>query len=279
MKQLVQQELYKIFRRPRTYIGFGIIAAVTLIIEAALFADGKTFIDFALSSLTEQFDIQGNIINGYLVTYIILQSLIVNIPLLVALVAGDSLAGEASMGTLRLLLTKPVSRSKLVWAKFLASVVYTLLLLIWLAIISLGLSLLVFGTGDLVNMKSDAMVLILKDDVPWRYAAAFGFAAIAMTSVAALSILLSVFAENSIGPIVSTMGVILFFTIITNLGLPSFEVIKPYLMTTHMIAWKGFFSDPVPYGAIAKSAAVLVCYIIGFVSITIIVFNKKDIKS
>lgn len=279
MKPLLQQELYKIFRRPRTYISFGIIAAVTLIIEAALYADGKTFVDFAMATVTEQFDIQGNIINGYLVTYIILQSLIVNIPLLVALVAGDALAGEANIGTLRLLLTKPISRSKLVYAKFLASVVYTLLLLLWLAIISLGLSLLVFGSGDLLNMKSDAMVMILKDDVPWRYVAAFGFAAIAMTSVAALSVLLSVFAENSIGPIVSTMGVILFFTIITNLGLPSFEVIKPYLMTTHMIAWKGFFSDPVPYDAIAWSAAVLVIYILVFLFATIVIFNRKDIKS
>lgn len=279
MKQLIQQELFKIFRRPRTYISFGIIAAVTLIIEAALYADGKTFVDFAMASITEQFDIQGNIINGYLVTYIILQSLIVNIPLLVALVAGDTIAGEANIGTLRLLLSRPVTRTQLVMSKFIASIVYTLMLLIWLALISLGLSLLIFGSGDLINMKSDAMVMLLKDDVPWRYAAAFGFAALAMTSVAALSVLLSVFAENSIGPIVSTMGIILFFTIITNLGMPSFEGIKPYLMTTHMIAWKGFFSDPVPYQAILHSALVLVIYIVVFILVTIFIFNRKDIKS
>lgn len=279
MTQLIRQELYKVFHRPRTYISFGIIAAVTLIIEAALYTDGETFVNFALAGITEQFDVQGNIVNGYLVTYIILQSLVVNIPLLVALVAGDTLAGEANTGTLRLLLTKPISRSQLVWSKFLASVVYTLLLLIWLAVISLGLSLLIFGTGDLINMKSGEMVMLLNDDIPWRYAAAFGFAALAMTSVAALSVLLSVFAENSIGPIVSTMGVILFFTIITNLGLPTFEVIKPWLMTTHMIAWKGFFSDPVPYHAILHSAFVLLAYIILFITTTIIVFNRKDIKS
>jgi len=279
MTRLIRLELYKIFRRPRTYISFAIIAAVTLIIEAALYADGKTFVDFALSGITEQFDVNGNIINGYLVTYIILQSLIVNIPLLVALVAGDTLAGEANSGTLRLLLTKPISRSQLVWAKFLASVVYTLMLLIWLAIISLGLSLLIFGAGDLINMKSDQIVMLLKDDVAWRYVAAFGFAALAMTSVAALSVLLSVFAENSIGPIVSTMGIILFFTIITNLGLPSFEVIKPWLMTTHMIAWKGFFDSPVPYDAIFHSTLVLVAYIALFMASTIFIFNRKDIQS
>ena len=279
MMQLIRQELYKIVRRPRTYIGFAIIAAITLIIELALYSDGEAFINFALQSITEQFDVQGRIVNGYLVTYIILQSLIINIPLLVALVAGDVLAGEANIGTLRLLLTKPVSRSQLVWAKFTASVVYTLLLLVWLALISLGLSLLIFGEGDLLNMKSGEMVMLLKDDVMWRYMAAFGFAALAMTSVAALAVLLSVFAENSIGPIVSTMGIILFFTIITNLGLPSFELIKPWIMTTHMIAWKGFFSEPVPYAAILNSAIVLLVYTGIFLTTTIVVFNRKDIKS
>ena len=279
MMQLIRQELYKIFRRPRTYIGFAIIAAITLIIELALYSDGEAFINFALQSITEQFDVQGRIVNGYLVTYIILQSLIINIPLLVALVAGDVLAGEANIGTLRLLLTKPVSRSQLVWAKFTASVVYTLLLLVWLALISLGLSLLIFGEGDLLNMKSGEMVMLLKGDVMWRYMAAFGFAALAMTSVAALAVLLSVFAENSIGPIVSTLGIILFFTIITNLGLPSFELIKPWIMTTHMIAWKGFFSEPVPYAAILNSAIVLLVYTGIFLTTTIVVFNRKDIMS
>jgi ABC-2 type transport system permease protein len=279
MMQLLRQELYKIFRRPRTYIGFGIIAAITLIIELALYSDGEAFMNFALQSITEQFDVQGRIVNGYLVTYIILQSLIINIPLLVALVAGDVLAGEANIGTLRLLLTKPVSRSQLVWAKFTASVVYTLMLLVWLALISLGLSLLIFGEGDLLNMKSGEMVMLLKDDIMWRYMAAFGFAALAMTSVAALAVLLSVFADNSIGPIVSTMGIILFFTIITNLGLPSFELIKPWIMTTHMIAWKGFFSEPVPYAAILNSAIVLLVYTGLFLTATIVVFNRKDIKS
>lgn len=279
MIQLIRQEVYKIFRRPRTYISFGIIAAISVIIELAMYADGETFVNFAMQSITEQFDLHGNIINGYLVTYLILQSLIINIPLLVALVAGDSLAGEAGAGTLRLLLTKPVRRSTLVWAKFIASVIYTLALLVWLAAISLVLSLLIFGEGDLLNMKSGEVVMLLKDDVLWRYFAAFGFAALAMTSVAALSVFLSVFAENSIGPIVSTMGIILFFTIITNLGLPTFELIKPWLMTTHMIAWKGFFSAPVPYHAIINSALILLGYTGLFLAATIIIFNRKDITS
>lgn len=276
---MLKLELYKIFRRPRTYISFAIITAITFVIQLAMLVDGSSFMDFALQGVGEQFDIQGNVLNGYLVTYLILQSLLIHIPLLVALVAGDALAGEANLGTLRLLFTKPVSRPKLVLVKFAASLIYTLMLLMWLAVVGLGLSLVLFGEGDMINLKSDAFVMLLKDDIMWRYLAAFCFAALAMTAVAALALLLSAFADNAIGPIISTMGIIVVLTILSNLELPLFNTIKPYLLTTHMIGWKGFFDDPVPYGAIQCSALVLVIYTVLFITVTILYFNKKDIKS
>ena len=276
---MLRIELYKIFRRPRTYISFGIITAITLVIQMAMLADGKSFVAFALQGVGEQFDIGGNILNGYLITYIILQSLLINIPLLVALVGGDALAGEANAGTLRLLLTKPISRVKLVLVKYAATVIYSLAMLLWLALVALLLSLLLFGEGDMINLKSDAFVMLLKGDIMWRYFAAFGFAAVAMAAVAALSVLLSVFAENSIGPIIGTMGVIIVLTIFSNLGLPIFDNIKPYLLTTHMIGWKGFFDNPVPYTSIAWSAGILVAYVVVLLTATIVLFNRKDIKS
>ena len=279
MMKLLRIELYKVFKRPRTYISFGIVAAISFIIQLAMLSGGKDFVSFGMQAVTEQFDVQGDIINGYFVTYIILQSLLVQIPLLVALVAGDMLAGEASMGTMRLVLTKPISRPKLIWIKFMASLVYTVMLIVWLAVVGLFVSLLIFGAGDMVNMKSDTFIILLKDDMVWRYMAAFVFASLAMTSIAALAMMLSAFADNSIGPIIATMGIVVVLTILTNLELPLFNAIKPYLFTTHMIGWKGFFDDPVPYAAIYKSAGVLVAYTLGFLGITIAYFNKKDISS
>ena len=279
MIQLLRLELYKIFKRPRTYISFGIVTAITFVIQLAMLSDGNSFVNFALQGVNEQFDIRGNILNGYLITYIILQSLLIHIPLLVALVAGDSLAGEANSGTLRLLLTKPISRLKLVMAKFISSFIYTVLLIMWLAGVALVLSLVLFGRGDMINLKSDAFVMILQDDIMWRYGAAFLFAVLAMTTIAALSILLSAFADNAIGPVISTMGVVVVLTIMSNLELPIFNVIKPYLFTTHIIGWKGFFDDPVPYAAITRSVVILVLYTVGFLGTTVLYFNKKDIKS
>ncbi len=279
MIQILKIELYKIFKRPRTYISFGIILAITFVIQLALVTDGKSFLGFLMQGIEEQFDIQGRVLNGYLVAYVILHSLLMNIPLLIALVAGDSLAGEANLGTLRLLLTKPISRAKLVLMKFLSSFIYTVILIIWLAVIALFLSLILFGKGDMINLKSDSFVLILQNDVMWRYFMAFCFATLAMTTIASLSLMLSAFADNSIGPIIATMGIVVVITILSHLQLPVFNVIIPYLFTTHMIGWKGFFDDPIPYHAILRSALILLTYTTVFLTTTIIYFNKKDIKS
>lgn len=279
MWQLLRIELYKIFRKPRTYISFATVLAITTLVQVALMANGQEFSDFILQGINGQFDLQGKILNGYFVTYLILGMLLVHIPLLVALVAGDTIAGESAAGTLRLVLTKPISRAKLIIGKYLATVVYSVALLVWLALIGLFVSLWLFGAGDLIIAKSYEVVVLLKSDVMWRYLCAFGFAALAMMAVAALSVFLSVLSENPIGPIVGTMGVIIVLTIISNLDLPIFDPIKPVLLTTHMLGWKGFFSDPVPYAAIGKSAMVLGGYIVALVGAAIFVFGRKDIQS
>jgi len=291
MYSLVQVELYKIFKRPRTYIAFGAVAALIGIIQFGLKLDGKSYLDFMLNDLSSSLEIDGKILNGYLVCYVMLQLLLVHVPLLIALIAADMISGEANMGTLRLLLIKPYSRTTLLLAKFIAATIYTLLLLVWLAILALFGSMLLFGTDDMFLLKTSYVVLLKESDVFWRYIGAFGFAALAMTTVASLGFFLSVFAENSIGPIVATMSVIVFFTILSTLNIPIFNLIKPYLFTTHMIGWKEFFdikvndSNEAIIGSIQnpdkiiKAALVLFTHTIGFFVATVLIFRKKDILS
>lgn len=289
--ELVRIELFKVFRKPRTFIAFVAITMIVALIQMGFYVDGESYIQFGMNALSENFDIQGKVLNGYLLAYIILQTLLVHVPLLIALVAGDMISGEANMGTLRLLVTKPVSRGQLVSAKFIASSVYTILLLIWMAIWALFVSMLVFGTDDMIIMKSEVVTQVLKQDVMWRYFAAFGFAALAMITVAALAFFLSIFAENSIGPIITCMSIIIVFTILNTLNLPLFNAVKPYLFTSHMLGWKGFFDVQVNANneqivgsvenlpAILKSAGILLFHIAGFWIASIIVFRKKDIMS
>ena len=291
MWKLLKIELFKIFSRPRTFISFGAIAALVGIIQFGLKLDGDSYIEFMLRDVSVSLDVEGKVLNGYLICFIILQLLLVHVPLLITIVAGDLISGEANMGTLRLLLTKPISRTEVILAKFGAAAIYTLILLVWMAILALFVSLLIFGSGDMLNLKADYIVQLKSFDIMWRYLAAFGFAAIAMLTVAALGFFLSIFAENSIGPIVATMSIIIVCTILSTLDIPVFNAIKPFLFTTHMIGWKGFFDVQVTVDneaivgsvqnlyRVLQAAGILVLHIVGLLAASIWVFNKKDILS
>jgi ABC-2 type transport system permease protein len=291
MWTLLQIELYKIYRRPRTYIAFVAITALIGIIQLGLKVDGKAYIEFVTADLNTTFTFEGNLLNGYFVCFVLLNLLLVHVPLLIALIAADMISGEANMGTLRLLLTKPVSRTEFILAKFTAAAIYTLTLLIWLAVLALFLSMLIFGTDDMIVLKNYYVVQISENDVFWRYVGAFCFAALAMTTVAALGFFLSLFAENSIGPIVATISVIIVTTVLSTMSIPLFNAIKPYLFTTHMVTWKEFFDEKVDAnnevirgtiqnpGRIVTSVIVLIIHIVAFVGASILVFKKKDVLS
>jgi ABC-2 type transport system permease protein len=292
MLPLLRIELYKIFKRPRTYIAFAVIAAIILLVQIALKYGGEEYVGLMMAGMNESFEVPyTDILNGYFVCYLILNLLLIHVPILVALVAGDVVAGEATMGTLRLLVSKPVSRIRLLLVKFIASSVYTILLLLWVAVLSLFLSVLLFGTNDLFVAREYGSNIISASDVMWRYGAAFIFAGLGLITVAALAFMFSIFADNSVGPIVATVCVIIVFTILTQMQIPFYdETVKPWLFTTHMLGWKGFFyvkgNDGVTVprsiediSQIIKSALFLLGYTVLFLSVAFWYFNKKNILS
>ena len=297
MLTLLQIELYKISKRPRTYIAFAAITAIVAIFQFAFKADGGSYMNLMLQSVQDTFDMdKSKAINGYFMCYIILNTLLIQIPILVALVAGDAISGEANMGTLRLLLTKPISRPQIILVKFAASFIYTIGLLLWMAIMALFVSLLIFGADDMLifRVKGDEsqIMQITKDDIMWRYFAAFGYAAVALTVIAALAILLSVFAENSIGPIIATVCIVIVCTIISNISVPIIDnTIKPWLFTSYLVGWKGFFyiatnddGEPIKgtienWPAIRNSLYILLTHIFILVGAAVIFFKRKDILS
>ncbi len=272
-------EFIKIAAKPRSYIGIG---AITLIIGIILFAmksDGMSFISFITSSFEQTLSFEGNILNGNLIAFIILQMLIIHVPLLIALVTGDLVSGEGAMGTIRLLLTKPISRTSILLSKYIAGCVYTLVILLWMAFLALIVGKWLFGAGDLMVLNSDGLIVLQEQDLGWRFLCGFGVAYLSLVMIATLSLTLSCFSENSIGPIVTTMAIIILFTIIGALDVPSLNAIQPYLFTTHMVSWRNFFEDPLPLDRIIESAEILLIHIIGLLAIAIYKFKRKDILS
>lgn len=291
MYRLLQIEIYKIFKRPRTYIAFAVIAAIILLLQIALKSGKEEYVGILMSGMKEAFDANAHeILNGYTVCFLILNLLLVHVPILVALIAGDMISGEANMGTLRLLAAKPVSRMELLFIKFTAASFYTLVLLIWVAILALGVSVLLFGTNQLFIAREHEVDVINAGDVLWRYMAAFAFATLGMITVAALAFMLSTFVDNSIIPIVCTVCIIIIFTIFSQVRVPLYDSIEPYLFTRHMLGWKGFFYVKGEEGvtiersienlpAILKSAGVLMAYTAGFLLIGGWYFKRKNILS
>jgi len=273
---IIRTECFKFWSKPRTYIGFGAITIIVLLIQMALYVDGKNYWEFLTQTLSQSFQISGLEFNGNMICFILLQSLIVQMPLMVALVAGDMISGEVQAGTIRSLLIKPISRTKLLIGKFIAAEIYTLLLIIWLGILAWFLSLILFGNGDVVVLKSEELVIIRSADTAWRFIAAFFIAFLSLSVITAFAFMLSAFAENSVTPIIISMSVIILFTIIGTFDIPLFDKIKPFLFTTHTIVWRSFFDNPIDTGLIKKSIVILIIHVIAFVGIANYKFNKKD---
>ena len=219
----------------------------------------------------DSFIIVGSVFNGFLVTYITMNFLWVHIPFLLMLVAGDVVAGEGALGTFRITLTRRISRFRIMLAKLVATYIYTIILILFFVVMSLGLGSLWLGTGDLVVF--DSGVLILPQEMVWgRFAIAFLFAIFVMFVSVTLCFMFSSMVNNGIGPIIGAMA-------IANIPIDIFETIKPYLFTSYFDIWQKAFYDPIPWGEIGKDVLVLSAYSIVFIVISFIHFIRKDIST
>jgi ABC-2 type transport system permease protein len=278
MGELILIELKKVFGRKRSYIGFLAIFVLISILQAAMWVEGQTFIDLFTQSLQDTFVLEGSLMNGYFISFMLMNSLWVLLPFLVTFVAGDSIAGEAHSGTLRLMLTRPVSRTSLITAKYIASVTYTFLIVLFLMLLSLGISSLIFGTGDLIVFSKTLNIFPEKEVLP-KFFGAFGFAFLGMTVVTTLAFFFSVLTNNSIGPIVGTMAIVIGFTIITNLNLEAFHVIRKFLFTSYINSWTLFFDYTPDRRQINLSVLVSLMHIVVLFAATLWIFKRKDILS
>jgi ABC-2 type transport system permease protein len=107
--------------------------------------------------------------------------------------------------------------------------------------------------------------------------AAFAYGTIGMISIASLSLLLSSFASNSLGPILSTMAIIILFTMVSSFDFSIFTYVKPFLITTYLDSWQMLFSYTPAIQSLLTDAAVLLLHSIVFYLLTLLFFIRKDI--
>jgi ABC-2 type transport system permease protein len=276
--RLIYYELVKLFLKKRTYLGFGVVLVIVPLIEIAMKLEGGRFLSVAMRGLSKDFLVFGNIFNGWFVAHQIMNSLWLHIPLLISFVAGDQLAGEATSGTYRLILIRPVSRTRIFISKYITTLLYTTLFVFFLAALSIGLALALLGRGDLIIL-SRGILLLPESDVTWRFFIAYLLAAWTMMTIASISFFFSSFVENAIGPIVATMGLLIVCTVVTVLPVEMFELPKKFLFTRYMDMWQKIFMDPIPWNEVWIGVSSMGSWSLAAVIGAWSVFVKKDILS
>ena len=276
--KLIYIELIKIFGKIRSLLGFVALAILMPLIIWG-FSQGASGMEQDIAErIGDSFIIIGSVFNGFLVTYITMNFLWVHIPFLLMLVAGDVVAGEGALGTFRITLTRRISRFRIILAKLIATYIYTIILILFFVLVSLGLGSIWLGTGDLVVF--DSGVLILPQEMVWgRFAIAFLFAIFVMFVSVTLCFMFSSMVNNGIGPIIGAMAIIIIGLAIANIPIDIFETIRPYLFTSYFDIWQKAFYDPIPWGEIGKDVIVLSVYSIVFIVISFIHFIRKDIST
>ncbi len=275
---LIYNELLVITGRWRSYIGFiGISILMPLFLWGFTYG-GESIHDQYISQLGDSFMVVGSIFNSFLATYIVMNALWIHIPFLVTLAAGDAVAADGASGIFRITLIRSVSRLKILVSKLFASYIYTASLLLLCAFWSLGIGSLVLGTGDLIVI--DKGILILDQSEAWvRMTLAFSLAILVMCTVATLCFMFSAMVNNSVGPIIGTMFLIIVGYLVIAIPLDFFNKIEPFVFVTYFDVWIDAFKDPIPWGDIIRKLGILIFHSTLFFGIAAVVFLHKDIKT
>ncbi len=279
--RLFALEVQKTFRRWRTYIGFAAVAGAVILLEIIIKMNEAEMARSFAGNLNTDFLVTGNILNVWTITTFIMNSLYVHVPFLIALVAGDMVSSEGTSGTIRFLLIRPPSRSRIIFVKYFTMFLYTAILIIFLAVLCIGIGLAFFGSGDVIRLQPGIphIVILPEHIAASRTLLAFLSAILSMSVVGSLAFLFSTLVDNSIGPIIGSMAVVIIFFIVGSLPFDSLEAIRPYLFTTYMNIWQLFLDEPIKWNDVLKYSFALLGHDALFFAISYFVFLRKDIKS
>ena len=276
MNNLIYIELYKLFVSTRTYVTFGIAVALMLIINLGMYMEGEKIFDFLLEAVSEYFYVEGEVMNGYLITYLALNTLWIHIPVLIVIIAASIFAGEFEQGTIRLLLTQPIGRGQLLGAKFIAMIVYNLVFMLLTVMAALLPACLLFGTGDLVVFL-DGIQFIQEATFPRRLFLALLFSTLSMIAFSCLGMLFGLVFKNTMTAVLLSMGILILSTLLQKFVFGVFSAWQPFLFSYHFSKWQLFFVDRIPFVDILESVGFMIAMIFGLTLFSYLKFKKMNI--
>jgi ABC-2 type transport system permease protein len=275
---MIVVELRKLLSRPRVWLSIVLLCAVPALVAVLLAVSdlapppgqGGAFLSAVLS-------------NGSLFPAAALAMVLpVFLPLAVAVYAGDAIAGEASTGTLRYLLVRPVGRPRLLSAKLVTLAVYIVLAVFIVVATSLVIGVMLFGTGAEAVGQAGAVTSLSgatlgPAELTVRLLAAIGYIVVSMLGFGTIALFFSTLSDSALGAALSSLAVLIASSILETLDAAA--PVKPYLPTNYWLSWIDFFRDPILWHNVDRGLLLQAGYIVVFFGAAWANFGTKDITS
>jgi ABC-2 type transport system permease protein len=274
---LFRSELVTTFRRWRTLVLLGVLAAVPVLIGIAVkieTSDGGTVGRGGGGGEGPAFVSQITNNGLFLVFAALAVTLPVFLPMAVGVIAGDAIAGEASAGTLRYLLVAPAGRTRLLLAKYATTLTFCLTATLVVAASALAMGALLFPLGEIT--------LISGTTVPFsegllRAVAVAGAVAASLIGIAALGLFLSTLTDSGIAAMAATVGLLITVQILD--AIPQLAVIQPYLFSHYWLSFADLLRDPVYWDDLVRNLGLQGLYAAVFGSAAWARFTARDITA
>jgi ABC-2 type transport system permease protein len=275
----LRNELWKLFGKKRTYIGSGTFLLAQTI-GIVLFQCGQgPYHDMMRDIANFGLSPDDFVTNWTIACFIIVPIGYFLLPLYVALVGGDLVAKEAEDGALRMILSRPVSRVRLLLLKWAAGAVFAVLLVLALGVFGALLARVFFPSGGLfVALPMERFMNAFDGAAAWqRYAAVH----LVMTGEAVtLMTLAFMFSCFNIKPAAATiLAISAFFLSMILHDMPYFHEMQQWFFVHQLHVWTDFFREPIPWSKVGESVFILAGYNLTFFVIGFVAFQRRDIKS
>lgn len=273
---LFRSELGITFRRWRTLALLAVLAAVPILVGVAVkieTSDGST-LGGGGEAGGPAFIAQVTNNGLFLVFTALAATLPFFLPMAVGVVAGDSIAGESSAGTLRYLLVAPAGRTRLLLAKYATAMTFCLVATLVVALSALAVGALLFPVGEVTTISGTR---IGYGEGLLRALLIALVVAASLVGVAALGLFVSTLTSSGIAAMATTVGLLITIQILDQI--PQLHAIQPYFFSHYWLSFADLMREPVYWDELVKNLGLQGLYAAVFGSAAWARFGAKDITA
>ncbi len=275
LKSLIRLELLKLTKENKSYYGLAAILLIEGIIFLTAYLQGSTILDILLDSLKQSFYFEGSLLNGNLILYIVLNALWFNVPLIIMIITSSLITDEYKDGTMQSLLLQATDKRRLIAAKYLSAAIYTLFVLLVMALSAAIFAYSIFGYGDLV-VYLDSLNFFPAGEAVKRIALSFLSGTISMLFYTACSVTLAICFKEAARAWMSSAFVLIVINLLLKVDFHS-ELLNSYFVPKLIDSWQQLFYYEFTFTSILFNNLLLLLYTLGVALIGAFIFVRKSI--